>query len=773
MRKKFVNVYQKYNNVILVTRENGIRKDIEYEGQWYFLIDKKDKNKLKGDWFENLEDENEYTKVYPKIHRDRKDVIERLEANDIKTYEGDLSVVDRFLIDNDLELDTNQKTLYFDIETSDRKPGINPGEEQILSFAGVDSDNKETFYLLEDDNEVDLLKKIVKLFESYDLIAGWFSEKFDLVVIKKRCDLLGVQFDCNISTAMFDEKEKAKPTKVNHIDLMSKLQKIRYRDTELIKRVKGFGLNAVAKEFLSEEKTETKGTSLQTLYDEDPERLQEYNMQDARLCKRLDEKLSISKQALIEQSICGARVNDYANSKKLDLFVLRFANKRGLRLPTNMFKRKSLEDNPQVGADESDKKGRKRALYEGGYVLDPKVGLYKNLHIFDFKSLYPSIIRTFNISLETFLRKSGEKTHNKDEIFCPETNCYYKKEPAGVIPQVLKYLIDERNNIRGGIMKTLNPKSFEYQNYYYRQYSFKVLANSMYGVLGAEFVRYFKVENAESITGMGRWLIKKVMAFAESRGLNVIYCDTDSVFLTSEDPAFIPEDFSKESTDYINKVVTAICNIGESDLFLDYKETCPTFLMVDKKRYAWTTKDGEIQAMGLEVRRRDTLKFAETQQKKLFDLLLKENTPVEEIKKWIEELRSFVMDKHLQKEDVTLYKRLGQEIDHYKTSNPQVRVAKWIREKQQTSEKINLYSQGAYIPMIYVEEEYNISKETGQSVTHPDLYVNGSYSAEYYWNTPIYGILERILKAAYPSENWDNYFITKRELKNKHQLTLI
>lgn len=770
---KFTILWDDKKNIFVKTKD-GV---LTYENYpWYLVIDKKAaednreslRDLLRVGVIDKFEVENEYVKVFcPYLNR--KNLISQLKRQNILTYEDDLKPFQRFLVDEDVELEMDQSVLYFDIETSDLKKGINPGEEMILSIAAIGSDGKKYYYThdsalasLRDEDpkngEKEVLTKFTNLIKKYDILAGWNSEGFDLVAIVKRCDLHNLKFPCHVIER--DDKDlggldnvrrmgkfRARPTGFNHMDLMQKMKEMHYRDTELIKKVRSFSLSAVSKVILGKDKVDLKGQSIYSLWRESPDLLKKYNMQDVQLLVDLDEKLSITKQKLIEHQVCCARINDYTSHGKIDIFALRGARKIGKRLP-------SRPDNYQAdhveGGRRDDDRGKEKGDYQGGFVFEPKTGLHKDVYIFDFQSLYPSIIKTFNVSIDSLAGPDF-----KGDVITMPTGTKFKRDEKGIIPSIIQDVLDQRNNIRHVIMKKLEKNSPEYMNWHYRQYAFKVLANSMYGIMGARFSRYFKRELAEGITLTGQHIIKHMWDWLSAKDFIPIYGDTDSLFLTRKDP-IDTDKLVAEIKSHLDEYLTTNFNVKENQIIMDFKGMYPRFIAADKKKYVGINEEGEIEMTGLEAKKRDTLPKAEEWQRDLLDKLLLEDHDQDYFINWVNERRKIVVDRKLELKDITFQKRLSKEIEDYGKENKNgrktpvpahVRVAAWVKEQGgKQSDKINLFSQGAYIPYFVIESAKGIK------AMHPDQFA-GEYDIQYYESACLDASL-RILTVVFPTVDW-------------------
>lgn len=197
-----------------------------------------------------------------------------------------------------------------------------------------------------------------------------------------------------------------------------------------------------------------------------------------------------------------------------------------------------------------------KGQYPGAWVFPPKGGFNRRRPriCFDFKSLYPNLMRTYNLSLDKiiFLEEEYEK-YLREGKSLHEINFKYKdriikawtirhgnnREEMGLYVIVLEYLLNERIKIRKK-MEGLDKKSFEYRCLDNSQLAVKILANSFYGELGNPLSPFFELALAGAVTTAGRYNIKKVANFIQQKGYKLIYGDTDSVYVE------IPENLYEE-----------------------------------------------------------------------------------------------------------------------------------------------------------------------------------------------------------------------------------
>src|SRR2546426_11462933 len=149
----------------------------------------------------------------------------------------------------------------------------------------------------------------------------------------------------------------------------------------------------------------------------------------------------------------------------------------------------------------------------GGLVLDSVPGLYRNILVFDFKSLYPSLIRTFNIDPLTFV--AGD---SQTDVLRTPGGAAFRRDETGILPDLVGRLAEERAQARRAGDQVASQ-------------AIKILMNSLFGVLGSPASRLFSPAVANAITTAGQHVIRLAAEAARRRGHRVIYRDTDSLFV--------------------------------------------------------------------------------------------------------------------------------------------------------------------------------------------------------------------------------------------------
>jgi DNA polymerase-2 len=303
----------------------------------------------------------------------------------------------------------------------------------------------------------------------------------------------------------------------------------------------------------------------------------------------------------------------------------------------------------------------------GGHVLESVPGLYTHVAAFDFRSLYPSIIRTFQVDPLALWRPGEDSVQGFD-------GARFARSGA-ILPVLITHLHEERNRARAANNETLSR-------------AIKILMNSFYGVLGTAGCRFFDPKLASSITRRGHEIIERSRAFFEAKGRQVLYGDTDSLFVrldpSMDEAAAVAE--SKRLAEEVNAFwrETLRAEHGlESFLELRFDALFLKFLMPtmrgssvgSKKRYAGLTRaaNGSTQLVirGLEAVRTDWTPLARNAQTELLERVFADQ-PWEP---WLLALRKRVLAGELD-EQLVYRKRLRRGVDDYANVPPHVRAAR-------------------------------------------------------------------------------------------------
>ena len=250
---------------------------------------------------------------------------------------------------------------------------------------------------------------------------------------------------------------------------------------------------------------------------------------------------------------------------------------------------------------------------EGGYVHTMNPGLYHWVCVLDFKSMYPSLIIAKNICFTT-LSSDGE-------IVSPDGTTRYlsKDKRVGLLPTILEELMKQRDDIKKRMKSTSDKDEYHYLDGL--QAAVKVLMNTFYGVFASSFYRFTDKNIGSSITAFARQTVKGIISEVESEGVDVIYSDTDSVFMQS------PEHNLDGAVAFGNRMAERFSKDGGTLEFEKILE--PLFTHGKKKRYVgkiiYPKVEKELLVRGYEVRRSDSFDLQSELLMKLFDYILEEN----------------------------------------------------------------------------------------------------------------------------------------------------
>jgi DNA polymerase I len=297
--------------------------------------------------------------------------------------------------------------------------------------------------------------------------------------------------------------------------------------------------------------------------------------------------------------------------------------------------------------------------YRGAIVLEPKTGVHDNVVVLDFASMYPNLMKQYNLSPDTLVRP-GEEVPEDSVFVIPEVKHRFRKTPDGFYRVVLSALINQRLGIRGE-MEKLGERSTKYRLLRDRERAVKLITNACYGYAGWAGARWYVREIAESATALGRMTITKTMEKAESLGLKIIYGDTDSIFVSND-----------------QEKVRKLVDWAQEELDLEVRperEYVRVLFTEAMKRYAGLLPDGSLDIVGLEVIRSDWSDIARQVQEKVLESILRDQSTEEAVGRVRATIRTLKEGK-VPIADLTIWKTLTKPIEDYAVRAPHVEVAK-------------------------------------------------------------------------------------------------
>ncbi len=303
-------------------------------------------------------------------------------------------------------------------------------------------------------------------------------------------------------------------------------------------------------------------------------------------------------------------------------------------------------------------KGKK---YKGAKVIDPVPGVHFNVAVLDFASLYPSIISTFNLSYETILCQHKECKKNK----VPQTRYWVCEKTRGLMADIIGFIKD----VRVQWLKPESKKESPHKEFYHiLERSLKVLINASYGVLGSDRFPLYCLPVADSTTAFGRDAIERTIQKAISLDIQVLYGDTDSIFLLSP---------TQEQINEIIKWSQEDLGVGlEMEKIYRY-----VVLSERKKNYFGVYPDSSVDVKGLMGKKRNTPIFLQESFKDALAILSSVNS-VEEFSNAKNEIKILVRDiyqklekKKYSKEELAITMQLTQSLKRYKVRSQHVKAA--------------------------------------------------------------------------------------------------
>ncbi|KZV91997.1 hypothetical protein EXIGLDRAFT_615021, partial [Exidia glandulosa HHB12029] len=350
----------------------------------------------------------------------------------------------------------------------------------------------------------------------------------------------------------------------------------------------------------------------------------------------------------------------------------------------------------------------KRDKFKGGLVLQPKRGLWdKFILVMDFNSLYPSIIQEYNIDFTTVDIAEFAESDELPEAPPSET-------PQGVLPRLIATLVQRRQQVKK-LMKEPGLADAKRKQYDIRQQALKLTANSMYGCLGFEYSRFYARPLAALTTHMGRQTLSRTRELAEGMSLDVVYGDTDSVFLNS---GKLTLKEAKQVANEFKKVVNEQYKLLEIDLDGVFQR----LLLLQKKKYAALKVEGVDDKMfttkevkGLDMKRREYCALSKDVSNYVLDQILSGEATevvVEKIHEYLTSLGNDVRAGKLATEKFIIHKRLGKRPEDYPDAKSQPHVQVALRLQKEGNARI-----GDVIPYIFCAKE---NATQAERAFHPD-----------------------------------------------------
>ncbi|WP_394132871.1 DNA polymerase II [Shewanella maritima] len=544
------------------------------------------------------------------------------------------------------------------------------GEADSDIESGIDSD----CHIIWVSNEKQLIETLITWFEQYDpdVIIGWAVVGFDLALLSRRAALYKIPLTIGRNGTVMSWKvaDKFRPETLNLpgrvvLDGIDWLKAAFYQ-------FDSFSLEFVSRVLLGEgkaiEQVDNRSNEIDFLFQHDKQALARYNITDSRLVWDIFKHTQLLDFVIARSELTGLELGRVgASVAAFNHLYLPHLHRSGYVAPAFPAS-KGLES-------------------PGGYVMDSIPGYYKNVLVLDFKSLYPSIIRTFLIDPKGLIE--GELLDNMPEKqISGFLGAKFSREGA-ILPKLIAELAQQREQAKQNSNDPLSQ-------------AIKIIMNSLYGVLGSTTCVFHDAKLASSITMRGHQIMKQTKVWIEAQGYKVIYGDTDSTFvwveeaMSDESIAELGQQLAKEMTIKWQQWCRQEFKV-ESFLELEFESHFQQFIMPtlrgsdqgSKKRYvgAKCDKEGQLHMTfkGMEQVRSDWTPLAKRIQYEVYHRFFNDKDVVEYIKAAIEALANSV-----NREQLVLKKRLRRHADDYTAkSAPHVKAAKLLAHAKNNPQLLN------------------------------------------------------------------------------------
>ena len=580
-----------------------------------------------------------------------------------------------------VEYEPRLKVVSLDIETS-------ISTDTLLSIA-VHGDGLEKVFMLGEPcetaleylefvpDEKSLLTRFLTWFAVVDpdVVIGWAVVGFDLKFLQDRCDFHHVPFclgrgSLPVSWRKVEQGAQRLFAVVPGRVVLDGIELLRTATYSF----ESFSLENVSRELLGRGKlihdVDARAYEIESMHRQDPEALARYNLEDCALVSEIFEVTDLINFAVRRSCLTGLELDRQGGSvAAFDFLYLPRLHRAGYVAPV-------VDPETVVHSP-------------GGFVLDSVPGIYRDVVVYDFKSLYPSIIRTFQVDPLAMIAPGEDRIPGFLEASF--------SRQYSILPRIIEELWRARDAAKAKRDAAGSQ-------------AIKIIMNSFYGVLGTPGCRFFDPRLASSITRRGHEILKQTRDLIERRGYPVIYGDTDSVFVhMAKDAGSIEAAASKLGhylndwwREHLNQTFAIDCYLE-----LEFETHFSRFFMPtvrgsdkgSKKRYAGMVGEGdsaELIFKGLESVRSDWTPLAKAFQHGLFQRVFSDQ-PVEQfVNETVQSVREGSIDNKL-----VLRRRLRRRLDDYKKNvPPHVRAAR-LAERERARQGLSpAYANGGWIEYV-------------------------------------------------------------------------
>jgi len=574
--------------------------------------------------------------------------------------------------------------------------------------------------------EAEILKRFEEIVreENPDILIGYNSDSFDLPYIKARENELKLE----LNLGRVEEGTRVRTARgIVECEIPGRAHVDLYPIIRRSIKLSSYVLEDVVFSVLGRAKVKIKSADMPGFWDRGGEELKafaKYSMEDAEATLELAERflpLYFSLSQIVGMPLFD--ITRMTSGQLVEWLLMREAFSANELIPN------------RIGGAEYMR--RAEDTYAGGYVLEPKKALAENIAVFDFRSLYPSIIITHNIDHSTI--RQGKNANSP-----PDIDVHFSKEKEGFIPGVVKKIVERRIEAKEAMKKEKDEGRKKALDL--KQQALKLLANSFYGYLGYPRARWYRKACAESVTSFARNYIKSVMQAAEQEfGFEVVYGDTDSLFVVlKEEKKEAGEEKAKverekeagEFKERIKKFLEEINKRLPGIIELEYQGFYRRGVFLTKKRYALIDESGEITVKGLELVRRDWAEIAKATQKEVLEAILKEGKP-EKAVQIVKDKIARIRNREVSLEEIVLYTQITKSLASYKNVGPHVKAA------EKAIKKGREIFPGMIISYVIVKGKGTISD---RAVPIEDVKLE-DYDIDYYLENQLLPPVVRILEA--------------------------
>jgi DNA polymerase II len=561
------------------------------------------------------------------------------------------------------DVSAEPRVLSFDIETDSKGERLlaislfAPGIAEVLIVDGSDRAMPERATRCPTElAALDLFAERLRAFDP-DVITGWNIIDFDLSVLEGIAARLGYPMHLGREPGAMRIRKAEGYFGSGQATISGRLV---LDGIDLLRgafvRMDDYSLDAVAREVLGEGKA-VAGDARDRLgeivhnYKHDLAAFALYARTDARLAYQIVEKLRLVELAFARSRLTGMTPDRVAASiASFDFLYLTELERVRIVAPSVR------------GSD-----ARVHVAQQGGHVLEPVTGLHANVWVFDFKSLYPSLIRTFNIDPVGYVsdQASAEDLASAGDLI--DTPGGKFRRPPAILPRLLDELFPRR-------------EAAKKRHDDVAAHAIKILMNSFYGVLGTSACRFYNPALANAITGMGKHMLLWSKSWFEAAGFKVLYGDTDSLFVSSAGAD--PIDAGRRARDLVlslNRDLTRYIESRwrrESRLELEFEKLYLRLFLPRarhstrgaSKRYAgWLNGDGTegVEFVGMEVVRRDWTALAKRVQRELYQRLFTDQPVDAYLAEIVNRVRKGELD-----DELVYHKNLRKDAEEYTATTP-------------------------------------------------------------------------------------------------------